>query len=248
MINSKQYGDFSNYYDVLMNDVDYNMWGSYINNIISKNGIKHKDILEMACGTGNMAVNMSKRGYFVTAFDISQEMLSVASHKAVINGTKINFLLQDMKDIKIKEQFGIVLCLCDSINYITKEEDLAKAFSWVYKHLKDDGIFIFDINSAYKLKEVIGNNTFTYNTDDIAYIWDNYLTEEKTVEFYLTFFVKEESLYRRFDEVHIEKIYEAGDIISMLRGQGFSRVQAVEGFSDKAVNDKSERINFIVRK
>lgn len=248
MDSNRQYGDFAFYYDILMEDVDYDRWSKYIKDILDKNSVSYKDVLEMACGTGNVSVRLAKMGYGVTAFDLSEDMLSVASSKASEEGARVNFLCQDMRDIKLNDEFGIILCLCDSINYITDEEELYEVFKWVYDHLKDEGIFIFDINSSYKLRNIIGSNTFTYNTEDVAYIWDNYVTEENTVEFYLTFFVGEGNLYRRFDEEHIERIYETEDIIRLLGKAGFSSIAVNEAFTFENPYDTSERINFTVRK
>jgi 2-polyprenyl-3-methyl-5-hydroxy-6-metoxy-1,4-benzoquinol methylase len=245
---SERYGGFAYYYDKLMDDIDYQAWSDYILQAIRKNDIEYTDILEMACGTGTMAVNLSSRGYDVTAFDLSEDMLSIACSKALENNAKVNFLLQDMVDIKINNDFGIILCLCDSINYITSQEDLLNIFKWVYNHLKPNGIFIFDINSSYKLRNIIGNNTFTGEDDNLVYIWDNNINEEDIVEFYLTFFVKEGRLYRRFDEFHAEKIYESQDIFKMLKISGFNEVCAKDGLTFNDMTQNSERISFIALK
>lgn len=248
MLYSGQYKEFAYYYDVLMRDIDYKEWSNYILKIIKRYGLKHEDILEMACGTGNIAVDMAESGFNVTAFDMSEDMLSIAFDKALKANVKINFLMQDMRDINIPGSFGIILCLCDSINYITKEKDLQSVFKWVYNHLKDGGVFIFDINSLYKLREIIGNNTFTHNEEDLAYIWENSIIEEDRVEFYLTFFVRQGELYKRFDEIHIEKIYETEYIIGLLTEVGFTEIIVNDAFTFDDIRDISERVNFTVRK
>lgn len=250
MADIRQYGDFACYYDRLMEDVDYGMWTSHIMDIINKYGIRHRDVLEMACGTGNIAVNIAKIGYDVTAFDLSEDMLTVASRKTSDGGVKVRFLCQDMREIHINQSFGIILCLCDSINYITDPSELLSVFKWVFDHLKKGGLFIFDINSSYKLRKIIGDNTFTYNEDDVAYIWDNYVRDDGIVEFYLTFFVKEGELYRRFDELHEEKAYEIKDIEDLLKAAGFSEsgIHIDEAFKFKSPDPTCERINFTVMK
>lgn len=243
-----QYTELAYYYDTLMNDVDYDAWTDYLIEILNKFDVKHNDLLEMACGTGNIAIRMAKKGYDVTAFDLSVDMLSVAKHKAVESKADVLFLLQDLKDIKISEKFGVILCLCDSINYLTDYKDLKALFNWVFVHLKENGIFIFDINSSYKLKNIIGNNIFTYDDGDIVYIWENELTDENIVEFYLTFFIKHGELYRRFDEVHTERIYEAEDIVSLLKESGFRNINKYEAFTFNDICDTTERINFVIKK
>lgn len=243
-----RYNGFAYYYDELMDDVDYQAWSNYILQVIREYNIEYNDILEMACGTGTMAVKLAGRGYDVTAFDLSEDMLSIACNKALENDTRINFLLQDMNDIKIDSKFGIILCLCDSINYITSNEELLNLFKWVFSHLKPGGVFIFDINSAYKLRHVIGDNTFNGENDNLVYIWDNVINEENCVEFYLTFFVKEGELYRRFDEFHMEKIYETHDILELLKISGFNGIHIKDDMTLDEVKPNSERINFIVLK
>jgi len=244
----RQYADFAYYYDYLMSDIDYNAWGGYIDKIIKKYGVLYTDVLEIACGTGNIAICMAKKGYDITAFDLSEDMLSIASNKIIDSEVEVKLLYQDMRDIKINDDFGIILCLCDSINYITDENELKSIFIWVFNHLKPGGLFIFDINSAYKLEKIIGNNTFTYNKDELAYIWDNYISDEGTVEFYLTFFTKEGSLFRRFDEFHVEKIYETLDISGYLENIGFEKIDVYDGFTFDKPDEESERINFVIKK
>lgn len=246
--NESAYGNFAYYYDSLMDEIDYKSWRNYITEILERYEIKYRDLLEMACGTGTMSVMLACDGYSVTAFDLSCDMLCIANQKAVDKGVDINFLNQDMCDIRINADYGIILCLCDSINYITDSKKLSDVFQWVFNHLKDGGIFIFDINSSYKLKNIIGDNTFTDDKDDIVYIWNNVLTEDGTVEFYLTFFVKQGNNYKRFDEFHVEKIYESGEILDMLRYTGFNEIYVKDGMTMNEVNPFTERINFIVLK
>lgn len=246
--NSGQYREMAYYYDMLMDDIDYDTWIKYITDTKEMLHVKQNDVLEMACGTGNVSVRLAGMGYQVTAFDISQDMLAVASQKAAEYGVDIRFVAQDMLDIKLKDKFGIILCLCDSINYITNKEELKRVFKWVHDHLKDDGVFIFDINSSYKLREIIGENTFTYDNDDIVYIWDNSQCSDNTVEFYLTFFIKQGNLYRRFDEIHIERIYENHEIVELLKAAGFNKINMNDGFTFNGVCDTSERISFVVQK
>lgn len=227
-----------------MDDFDYPSWSEYIVRIMKRHRIMYRDLLDMACGTGSIAIEMAKRGYSVTAFDVSDDMLSVANYKSKVGGVPIRLLHQDMNDILIGESFGIVTCLCDSINYISDEDGLKRLFGWVHSHLKPHGIFVFDINSPYKLKTVIGNNTFTRNDDDICYIWDNYLDDDGSVEFYLSFFVRQGELYRRFDEVHREKIYCVPQIIEYLKGAGFCSIDEFDGFTFDDPTGESERITF----
>lgn len=245
----ESYNDFAYIYDDLMYDFNYVEWSEYIEEIFKKYKVTPNNILEMACGTGNLTYELSKAGHKITAFDLSEEMLSIAYGKlSQFKRTKL--LNLDMTSYKLNEKFTSVISICDSINYIQKIENLKKTFKNVYNHLEDDGIFIFDINSEYKLREIIGNNTFIYDKDEIFYTWENELDEEnKLCNFFLTFFIEnEENSYERFDEHHVERIYTIKEIQELLGEVGFSKIDYYKAFSFEQVEYTTQRINFVVRK
>lgn len=201
------YSEFAYLYDRLMaDDFDYEKWYQYIEEIFEQDK-KPKTILEMACGTGSLSYYFAKAGYDLTAFDLSEEMLSIAYNK-LINFNNIELLQLDMREFSFDKKFDSIIATCDSINYIIETSELLKTFKNVYNHLNDKGLFIFDINSHYKLKHIIGNNTFVVDQDDIFYVWENYYDNNKDVcEFYLTFFTRDDgNKYSRFDEVHLERL------------------------------------------
>lgn len=243
------YNEFAQIYDELMDDFDYKIWFEYIEKIFIKYDKSPKKILEMACGTGNISEHFGQKGYKLTAFDISDDMLAKAYTK--LNRYKnIKILKQNMIDFKLKDKYESIVSLCDSINYILKEEELLKVFKNVYNHLEKDGIFIFDINSYYKLKNIIGNNIFVEDREDIYYVWQNEYEEEYDISnFYLTFFCSEDGqAFRRFDETHRERAYKAENVKKILLNSGFKIVDIYEGFTFEAPKAKSERINFIAIK
>ncbi len=242
------YNEFAEYYDRLMEDVDYRLWFNYMKDIFSKYNYDPNSILEMACGTGSLTRYLGEEGYSVTCFDLSEEMLSIAYNK-LRRYPNVKVLNQDMTNFSLNKKYDAILCLCDSMNYIIKDEDLFQVFRNAYKHLNNNGLFIFDINSYYKLKNVIGNNTFVEDKDDIYYVWENYYDDELSVcEFYLTFFIKEDGFYRRFDEKHIQRAYSVEYIKKALRDVGFTDVAEFEGFTFDLPCIDSERVNFVARK
>ena len=240
------YKDMALVYDELMDDVDYEGWFNYIEEIFNRFGKKPNSILEMACGTGNLSYYLAREGYDLTCFDISNDMLSIAYNKLAAF-KNVTLLKQDMTNFNIYKKFDCVLSVCDSINYIIDRKDLLNTFTRVKEHLKEDGIFIFDINSYYKLKHVIGNNIFVEDRGDIFYTWtNNFCEEERIGEFYLTFFVKEKNgYYKRFDEEHIQKAYTVEEIIAFLKKAGFSKIDAFASFTFIPPKDTSQRICFI---
>lgn len=243
------YGDFSYYYDMLMDDVDYKKWYLYIEEIFTTFNIKPNNILEMACGTGNLTYILCQNNYDVTGFDKSTEMLSIAYNK-LFPFRNVKILNQDMINFNINYKYDCILSICDSINYIIDHENLIKVFQNVNKHLTSNGIFIFDINSHYKLSNIIGDNTFVEDREDIFYTWQNYFDrEDKLACFLLTFFIRNENgLYRRFDEEHIERAYTLEEIIVLLKKAGFNKINYFESFTFEHPKDNSERINFVVQK
>ncbi|SHH23529.1 Methyltransferase domain-containing protein [Caloranaerobacter azorensis DSM 13643] len=242
------YKDFAYFYDKLMEDVDYKKWFEYVLMILKRLEVTPKKVLEIACGTGNFTKYLCDNGYDVTCFDLSEDMLSVAYDKLNIYRNVI-ILKQDMRLFNINKKFDMVISVCDGINYITAYEDLVNVFKRVKLHLEEDGVFIFDISSYYKLHEIIGNNTFVEENDNIFYVWENYFDEHDNIcELYITFFVKQGSKYIRFDENHIQKAYSIDEIVNALRRAGFKNIDYYESFTFNKPNDKSERMHFIVRK
>ncbi len=242
------YNKFAQVYDELMNDFDYKEWFNYIEDIFKRYDKEPREILEMACGTGNLSYFFADRMYKLTAFDISDEMLSKA-YKKLNKYKNVKLLKQDMTDFKFNIRFDSVISICDSINYILTKEKLVETFKNVYKHLQDGGIFIFDINSFYKLEHILGNNIFLEDREDIFYTWENFYDKDINIcDFYLTFFLKEGENYKRFDENHREKAYTIGDIVESLEIAGFKTNHFYDCFTFNKPDDLSERINFVAIK
>ena len=242
------YCEFAQYYDRLMDNINYDNWFSYIESIFKKYDLNPDSILEMACGTGSLTKHLAEEGYLVTCFDISEQMLSIAYNK-LRKYPNVKVLNQDMVNFNLNKKYDVILCLCDSINYITTTQDLGKVFNNVYNHLNDNGIFIFDINSYYKLKNIIGNNTFAEDKEEIYYVWENYFDDKQSIcEFYLTFFIKQNEFYKRFDEKHIQRAYKLDEIKRVFETSSFSHIIEYEGFTFEPPHVNSERINFVVKK
>lgn len=244
-----RYGKFARVYDSLMVDFDYENWYKYIEDIFDKYDKQPNNVLEMACGTGNLSEYLAKARYDLTCFDISEDMLSHAYEK-LRRYKNVDIMRQDMITFDINKSFDAVLSICDSINYIRSREDLEKTFQNAYDHLEDGGIFIFDINSYFKLKHVIGNNTFVEDSEEVFYVWENFYDDKEDIcEFYLTFFFKkDQGDYERFDEEHIEKAYKTFEIRQALNKAGFKDIDIYKGFTFEEVKEDTERINFVAIK
>lgn len=244
------YSDFAYIYDQLTEDMQYDKWVEYINKIFDKFGIKPKLILELACGTGNICIRMAQQGYEMIASDYSEDMLNVALSKASALGLDILFLHQDMREFELYGTVDAIICLVDSINYITEPADLKKIFKLVRNYLNPGGLFIFDMNTEYKLSTILGNNIFAIDENDIFYIWNNnYDEKNKICDFYLTFFVKEgDDKYRRIDEIHQERAYGIQELQEYIENAGLKCLGIYDQFTFLNPTDHSERVFFVIQR
>ena len=242
------YKEFAQIYDELIRpDIDYKKWSSIILNICKDKGLKNECYLDLACGTGNITEEIGRAFKQVWAVDISHEMLTEAENKLRKSGVKARFVCQDICSLNLNKKFDLITCCLDSTNYILDSEDLTSYFKSVHDHLKDDGLFVFDINSYYKLTTILGNNMYKYEDDKVVYIWENSI-EDDIVDMYLNFFVKEGELYRRFDEEHSERAYREALIERILKDIGFEIEKKLNNYEEKPISDTTERIVYVVRR
>jgi len=238
------YGRFAYIYDRLMKDVDYESIADFICEKISG-----ELVLDLGCGTGNISTILAKRGYDVIGVDSSVDMLTIAKRKCVANNLDMMLLEQEMDEFELYGTVDAVVCIMDGINYILDEQKLIQTFKLVRNYLNAGGTFIFDINSSYKIREIIGNNTFVAEEDGIFYTWENEYNEDtKISEYALTFFVQDGEKYTRIDEIHYQRVYETGEILNLLKKAGWDDVEMFDGTSNAPPNALSERIFFVTKK
>ena len=232
------YSALGRWFEYLNKDCGYEQWSQYLIKLL-KEANSGANGLDIGCGNGYFTRALIRAGYSVTGIDISPQMLDTAQKLALKEGIKAEFLLGDITKLKVTAKKDFCIAINDCVNYIPKNK-LKCAFSHVFNSLKKGGVFIFDISSAQKLKNTIGNNLFAEDKEDISYIWFNTLAND-SVTMDLTFFERQkDGTYKRYDERHIQYIYEEDEIISALNEAGFSAKS--EGHLGK---DKRERINFI---
>ena len=239
------YNEFAQVYDKLIKaDVNYEHIADFIENLFIKYEKNPNLICDLAAGTGNVTIPMARRGYDMIAVDSSYEMLDIAREKA--EGKEILFLNQDLRKLDLFGTCDAFLCMIDGFNYITSKKALGDIFKRIRTcFIENDGIFIFDISSKHKLKNVLGNNIFIYDTDDLFYTWENKY-KSGICKMELNFFLKNENnMFRRFEEVQIQRAYETQEIILLLKDAGFSSVDTYSGFEFKDISESDERIVFV---
>ena len=241
------YNGLSEIYDRLMSDVDYDSWCYFIKNKCSIDNTS--SVVDAACGTGNVSLRLAQIGARVVGIDNSSDMLQIASTKARERGLNIAFATMDISNMKLHKQVDVICCVCDGVNYLPGINNLESFFNSAYTILKDHGKLIFDISSEYKLKNILGDNLFFEDYDDLTYFWQNQLGNgEEYIDMDLCFFIKNGSTYQRFDEQHRQYIYTEKQIIELLKKCGFNNVCTYDNYNDQPVNDKTQRITFLAEK
>ncbi|MGL5149295.1 MAG: class I SAM-dependent DNA methyltransferase [Clostridium sp.] len=242
------YNKFAKIYDELINeDINYEEMASFIIEKSRELNIKEENYLDLACGTGNVTVQVGKHFKDIYGVDLSEEMLREAYDKLREKRIKGKIICQDISELELNRSFDLITCVLDSSNYITDYNDLKSYFKCVHNHLNEDGLFVFDINSYYKLSNVLGNNVFIYNEDNTFYTWENQF-EDDICSMFLTFFVREGELFERFDEEHEERAYTLLEIEEALKEANLKIINKYNGYKNEEVHEESERIVFFVKK
>ncbi|WP_277237852.1 class I SAM-dependent DNA methyltransferase [Merdimonas faecis] len=245
------YTSFAEVYDQFMDNVPYREWADFLQEILQKEGISDGLVLDLGCGTGSMTEELAGRGYDMIGVDNSEDMLEIAMEKRQESGHDILYLLQDMQEFELYGTVRAVVSVCDSVNYVTEKEELEQIFRLVNNYLDPGGIFVFDFNTEYKYREVLGDRTIAENREDSSFIWDNYYYEEEHMnEYELTLFIQEadqKELYHKYQETHFQRAYTLEEIRELLEKSGLRFVAAYEDYTKKAPGKGSERICVVAR-
>ena len=268
----ESYTDFAEVYDEFMDATPYEAWCSRLMKIMKKYGIskpvsedekagmseeelallsERNLVLDLGCGTGTLTEMMAEAGFDMMGIDLSYDMLQIAMDKQAESGHDIMYLCQDMRELELYCTVGTVICVCDSINYVLEEEEVIETFSRVNNYLYPKGLFIFDFNTTYKYREIIGDTTIAENREDCSFIWDNYYDEESRInEYDLTIFVREEEeedVFRRFQETHYQRGYDLQEMMHFVKEAGLEFVIAMDADTDGEVTDTTERVLMVCR-
>lgn len=243
------YTIFAEVYDLFMDNIDYSGWADYIIKLLREHGIEDGLVLDLGCGTGTMTELLAKDGYDMIGADNSPEMLEIAREKQVEEGLDILYLQQDMRSFELYGTVAAVVSCCDSLNYILEEEELLQVFRLVNNYLDPGGIFLFDLNTEYKYREVIGEDTIAENREKASFIWENYYEESSRInEYALTLFVREEDgRYAKQEEFHYQRAWSVEEIRHLLDLAGLKLLAVYRAFTKEAPDGKTERLQFVVQ-
>lgn len=241
------YVSFARFYDGLMEDADYEKRCEYLLRLFKHHNHEAGITLDLACGIGSITRLLAQKGIDVYGVDSSAEMLSEAMQKAYEENLDILFLRQKMQSLDLYGTINTCICTLDSINHLTKTDDVAKTFDKVGLFMDNDGLFVFDVNTVYKHREILKDNTFVFENDKVFCVWQNALRENDIVDINLDFFEEENGVYYRSSESFSERAYSDEKIRQMLKNAGF-KVEAVYGdLTFEKPEDTEQRAIYVAR-
>ena len=244
------YTSFAAVYDTFMDNIPYEEWEKYLKSLLYEYGVREGLVLELGCGTGNMTEILAQSGYDMIGVDNAEEMLEIAIEKRMKSGLDILYLQQDMREFELYGTVKAIVSVCDSVNYILEEEELEEVFRLVNNYLDPGGVFIFDFNTVYKYREILGDQTIAENREECSFIWDNYYYEEERInEYELSLFIREgdSELYRKYQETHFQKAYDLETMKRLITQSGLEYITAYDAFTKEVPTRVSERIYVIAR-
>ena len=242
------YRDLAVSYDRLTNDVDYAAVVAFYEQILENDGLHPKTAVDLACGTGSVAVLLAEMGLQVTAVDMSEDMLAVAFSKAQGMEKPPLFVCQKLQELYLPRAVDLAVCALDSMDYITDPQDCAEAIRRVYKALNPGGIFIFDVNTPEKLKAMDGQ-VFLDEDDDVYCVWRGEFDEATNICSYaMDLFQRQGSVWHRSFEEHQEYAYSAEELVSYLRNAGFTSIGVYADRTFAAPRPGEQRIYLKARK
>ncbi len=260
MVKMENYTDFAKVYDLFMDNVPYEQWGTLLRSELERFQVgklpledenlkqEQNTVVDLGCGTGIMTGILADAGYDMIGIDLSEEMLEEARKRT---GDKdILYLCQDMREFELFGTVGAVVCICDSLNYLTESEDVLQTFRLVNNYLFPGGVFLFDFNTVYKYRDVIGDTVIAENREEASFIWENsYYEEEQINECDLTLFIREGNgnSYRKCTETHVQRGYTPEAIRDLLEKAGLEFVEMRDSDTGEAVTEETERVFCIAR-
>ena len=237
------YNIFAEFYDDLTQNVEYEKIAKYVSSFFKKYYPSGKTVLDLACGTGTLSKLLNEEGYNIIGIDLSDDMLCIASSKSVDNAS---FIKGDISSFALPQKVDYCVCSLDSINHLKSIEQVDECFNCVYNSLVDGGIFVFDVNTVYKHKNVLNDNTFVFDEENFFLSWDNEYLGENTVRILLDFFVFNGVNYDRFSEEFYEKAYEISELENKLNK--FKILGVYDELTLTEPKNDSERIYFVCKK
>ena len=233
-------------YDRLTNDVDYKAVVDFYNQILKRENVHPRTAVDLACGTGSVAILLAEQGIKVTAVDMSEDMLTVASQKVRDMDNAPMFVCQPLQELKLPRGVDLAVCALDSLDYITDPKDCAQAIKQIYKALNPGGIFIFDVNTPEKLRAMDGQ---VFLDEDVYCVWRGEFDDQTNICSYgMDIFQRQGNCWHRSFEEHEEYAYTQEQLTGFLKEAGFTHIEVYADRLFEAPRSGEQRIYFKARK
>lgn len=243
------YTGFAEVYDMFMDNIPYETWCEYLTGLLREQGVTEGLLLDLGCGTGTLTRLLAAEGYDMIGVDLSDEMLEIAMEHQREKPDGILYLLQDMREFELYGTVRGIVSICDSMNYLTGYEDLVEVLRLANNYLDPGGVFIFDLNTVYKYRELLGEQTIAENRDEGSFIWENSYDEETGINTYeLALFIpREDGLYEKDEEVHYQRAYPLEKIKELIGKAGMELLAVYDAYTLEPPKEDSGRLTFVVR-
>lgn len=230
------YDILANYYDELVGDeIACQKWVEF-----TKKFARGSKLLDLACGSGDVTIALSKEGFTVRGIDFSKEMIAKAKSKD--QAQRVIFEIGDMKELHDHHVYDVVTCYCDSINYLIHEEDVKHVFQSVYESLNHYGVFLFDVHTLDRLDEFKDEYLEEDYLSDVGYVWSIQSDENRLYQNFI--FYTQDRI--QVSEQHIQTVYHPKRLQELLENCGF-QVEIWTDFDQLGIMP-GEKYFFVARK
>lgn len=240
------YQTLSAYYDRFTDDVGYEQWADFFEQLFAREDIRPQLVLDLACGTGSLTRLLAQRGYDMIGADASPEMLMQAMQNTMDCSPRPLLINQRMEELDLYGNVDACLCCLDSVNYVTEPDDLAEAFRRVHLFLNPNGLFVFDINTPAKFSRIDGES-YVREDDGVFCVWQA-AVEDGLCAYQFDIFEQDGDSWSRAQETHEERVYEPQQLVRMLEEAGFTEIKTYGDQSFAPVKGVEDRIYFTARK
>lgn len=241
------YSSLAPFYDCLTENVDYEKRAQYILSLLHRFGKEQGILLDLACGTGEMSIFLAESGFDVIGVDRSEDMLMEAQAKC---SEGIMWLCQDMRELDLYGTIECAVCLLDSLNHLPDSSAVLQTLCRVSLFLESGGIFIFDVNTLYKHREILADNSFVYDMESVYCVWQSSLCEDgATVDLHIDLFCElEDGSYERTEEDFSERAYSFEELSDLVQRAGLSLVARYDELSLNPPTEATAREFWVCKK
>ncbi len=242
---ARSFGQVAPYYDDLMKQVPYRMWGGYYLLLLANQDIHPHKILDICCGTGTMCELLTDEGFEMEGLDLSEGMVAEARRKAKKKHLNIRYEVADAANFDMGTTYDAAFSFFDSLNNIVDPDRLQSAFRTAARHVVPGGSFIFDLNTAYAFEQSLFDQENMRANAKLRYKWTgDWDPSSRIITVDMRFWYQDQS----FREIHVQRAYGESEVREMLLNAGFGEIQVFNSYTLNPPRPKSDRLHFAARR